>query len=209
MTTFYNQIAGQSLHRLAALCDGVFAIAMTLLVLNLAVPAREAIHSDADLWMALIALGPHLLTYLMSFLTLGIFWVGQQTAYELLAKSDRAYSWINLAFLLMVTLVPFSTALLAAFIRFRLALVIYWLNILMIGLLLLHAWNHARKFHLRKAEVPEHIHRALWRRIVVGQSLYAMGAALCVFSTWWSIGFIMAVQIQYAIAPRFKPFTWL
>jgi len=79
MTTSYNQIAGQSVEHLAALSDGIFAVAMTLLVLDLHAPAAEAIHSEGDLRLALIVLAPRLLTYMMSCLTLGIFWVGQQT----------------------------------------------------------------------------------------------------------------------------------
>ena len=79
MTTGYNQIAGQSAERLAALSDGVFAVAMTLLVLDLRAPAAEVIHSERDLWHALLPLAPRLLMYMMSFMTLGIFWVGQQT----------------------------------------------------------------------------------------------------------------------------------
>jgi uncharacterized membrane protein len=79
MNISYNRIAGQSVERLAALSDGIFAVAMTLLVLDLHVPAREFIRSDGDLRRALAAMAPQLLVYLMSFVTLGIFWVGQQT----------------------------------------------------------------------------------------------------------------------------------
>ena len=79
MPLTYNRIAGQSVERLAALSDGVFAVAMTLLVLDLRVPATEAIRNEHDLWHALLGLSPRLLMYMMSFLTLGIFWVGQQT----------------------------------------------------------------------------------------------------------------------------------
>jgi uncharacterized membrane protein len=65
--SLYNRIAGQNLERLAALSDGVFAVAMTLLVLDLHAPAAEAIHSEHDLLTALLALAPRLVTYLMSF----------------------------------------------------------------------------------------------------------------------------------------------
>jgi uncharacterized membrane protein len=58
MPTTYNAIAGQSVERIAALSDGIFAVAMTLLVLDLKVPATEAVHSERDLWRALITLSP-------------------------------------------------------------------------------------------------------------------------------------------------------
>jgi len=85
MDTSYNQVAGQSVERLAALSDGIFGVAMTLLLLELHVPAKELINSEGDLRSALARLAPQLLVYLMSFLTLGIFWVGQQTQLNHLA----------------------------------------------------------------------------------------------------------------------------
>jgi uncharacterized membrane protein len=134
--TRYDQIAGQSVERLAALSDGIFAVAMTVLVLDLRVPAAEAVHTERDLWHALVALSPRLLVYLMSFLTLGIFWVGQQTQLNYLARSDRNLSWIHIAFLFAVSLMPFSTTLLAQFIAYRLALLAYWVNLALLGLVL-------------------------------------------------------------------------
>ncbi|MGH2388392.1 MAG: TMEM175 family protein, partial [Chloroflexota bacterium] len=73
--TTYNLFAGQSLDRLAALSDGLFAIAMTLLALNLHVPVSGAIHGEGDLWHALGKLSPSLVTYFMTFLTLGIIFL--------------------------------------------------------------------------------------------------------------------------------------
>ena len=134
MTTPYNRIAGQSVERLAALSDGIFAVAMTLLVLDLRAPAVESVHSERDLWHALAALSPRLLMYAMSFMTLGIFWVGQQTQLNHLVRSDRSLSWIHIAFLFVVSITPFSTAFLAEFMAYRLALLLYWLNILLLGL---------------------------------------------------------------------------
>ena len=79
MATLYNRIAGQSVERLAALSDGIFAVAMTLLVLDIHAPTSEAVHGEHDLWRVLVALSPRLLMYGMSFMPLGFFWVGQQT----------------------------------------------------------------------------------------------------------------------------------
>ena len=218
MRTYYNRIAGQSLERLAALSDGIFAVAMTLLVLDLHVPvvqglthvvqplwASGAIQSEQVLWDALVKLAPSLLTYLMSFLTLGIFWVGQQTQLNQFARSNRTLAWIHIAFLMMVTLTPFSTALLAAFITYRLALVVYWLNILLIGVVLFGSWRYARSSGLIKGETTMETHMATERRIVIAQALYAFGALLCVINTYVSIAFIVLVQLNYVIAPRLGP----
>ncbi|MFZ0480443.1 MAG: TMEM175 family protein [Terriglobales bacterium] len=198
----YNLIAGQNVERLAALSDGIFAVAMTLLVLDLRVPSREAIHSGAELRHALIACAPQFVAYLMSFITLGIFWVGQQTQLNHLARTNRSLSWIHLLFLFAVSIMPFSTRLLAEFISYRTALLGYWLNILLLGAALYFSWICALGAGLVKEEISLQIATAIKRRIVIAQSLYALGAALCFFNTYWSIAFIVLVQLNYAIAPR-------
>lgn len=190
------------MERLAALSDGVFAVAMTLLVLDLKVPAFGAVHGEHGLWLALMALSPRLLIYMMSFLTLGIFWVGQQTQLNHLARSDRSLTWIHIAFLFAVTLTPFSTMLLAEFHIYRLALIVYWLNILLLGVVLYVSWICAVGSRLVKEDVLAGVPAAIKQRIVIAQALYAVGAFLCVFNTYWSIGFIVLVQLNYAIAPR-------
>jgi uncharacterized membrane protein len=197
----YNFIAGTSVERLAALSDGVFAVAMTLLVLDLHTPAAALIHSDADLLRALKVLAPQLLVYMMSFLTLGIFWVGQQTQLNHFTGTDRDLSWVHLLFLFVVSLMPFSTSLMSAFIFYRVALLIYWLNILLLGAVLFASWRLALRHGLLNDEAKSRSY-AIQRRIVVAQALYAVGALLCVFSTLLSLGFIVLVQLNYALAPK-------
>jgi uncharacterized membrane protein len=92
MSTSYDQIAGQSVERLAALSDGIFAVARTLLALDLCVPAAEGVHTERDLWRSLAVLVPQLVMYMTSFLTLGIFWVRQQTELNHLARSHRSFT---------------------------------------------------------------------------------------------------------------------
>ena len=202
MTT-YNQIAGRSVERLAALSDGIFAVAMTLLVLDLRVPLVGVIHSERDLWHALGAAAPQIVMYMMTFLTLGIFWIGQQTLLNHLSRSDRGLTWLHLAFLFAVTLMPFSTRLLAEFAAYRAALIVYWANIVLLGATLYFSWGCAVRGGLVKNDVSPEIIAAICRRIISGQSLYAFGALLCLFNTYWSIAFIVVVQLNYAIAPRF------
>jgi uncharacterized membrane protein len=201
----YNIIAGQSLERLAALSDGVFAIAMTLLVLDLHVPAAGGVSSEHDLWRALTQLAPRFVAYLMSFLTLGIFWVGQQTQLSRFTRCDRDLAWIHIGFLLAVSMTPFSTALLAEFISYRVALLIYWLNIVLLGLALFASWRYATGAGLLKDDTNEEIRHAVERRIIIAQALYAVGALLCIVNTYLSIAVIVLVQLNYVIAPRFRP----
>lgn len=216
MSTTYNNIAGQSLERLSALSDGIFAVAMTLLVLDLHIPASKVIHSEQPLWMsgaiqsegglwsALTKLAPSLITYFMSFLTLGIFWVGHQTQLGHLARGNRNFTWINLGFLLVVSVMPFSTALLAAFSTYRIALVAYWLNIFLLGAVAFSGWRYAWRAGLVTDDTTADMRSAVERRIVGAQALYALGALLCVVNTYVSIAVIVLVQLNYVIAPRIR-----
>jgi uncharacterized membrane protein len=204
MRLSYNDIAGKSVERLAALSDGIFAVAMTLLVLDLRVPVADAIHSEHELWSALTGLAPYIVMYMMSFLTLGIFWVGQQTQLNHLARAHRSMAWIHILFLFAVTLTPFSTLLLAQFYHYRVALLAYWANILLLGVALYLSWDCATSLGLLKADMDAGVPGAIQRRIVTGQAMYALGAALCVLSTELSVAFIVVVQLYYAIAPRIR-----
>jgi uncharacterized membrane protein len=200
----YNRVAGGALERLAALSDGVFAFAMTLLVLDIRVPAVGTVHTEGELWHALLALLPRFVMYAMSFLTLGIFWVGQQTQLNHLERADRDLAWLHIGFLAAVAIMPFSTRLLAEFIQYRTALLVYWGNIFVLGVILYCAWAYAQRAHLTRADTGPQIVVAVDRRIITAQSLYALGAALCLINTYCSIAFIFLVQLNYALAPNFR-----
>ena len=204
MPTAYHRIAGTSLERLAALSDGIFAVVMTLLVLDLHVPVVEGLHSETALWHELGRLAPQLLSYLLSFLTLGIFWVGQQTQLNQLARSNRDLTWIYLGFLLAVSLMPFSTGLLAEFITFRIALVLYWLNLLLLGVLLFASRRYAIRAGLLKDDVTPEQLAAGERRIVVYQALYAFCLLVGMISTYAAITLLVLLQLNSAVAPRIR-----
>jgi uncharacterized membrane protein len=201
MITSYNRIAGQSVERLAALSDGIFGVAMTLLAIDLRVPARELIHHERDLRQALFAISPEVLVYLLSFLTLGIFWVGQQSQLNHLRRSDIRLTWIHLAFLFAVTLMSFSTKLLGTHHPYRTALLEYWGNILIFGAMLYASWGYATRAGLIKDDISPEVRAAVCRRIIIGQSWYAFGAVLCVFSTYLSVLVIIFVQLFYILSP--------
>jgi uncharacterized membrane protein len=202
MPTLYNRIQGRNTERLAALSDGIFAVAMTLLVLDLHVPSAAQVHGERQLLTALGAFGPQWVAYCMSFLTLGIFWAGQQTQLNHIAEGTRDLTWIHLCFLFTITMMPLSTRLLAEFISYRVALGIYWLNIFLPGAMLYWSWAHATHANLVKPDTPDEVRGSICRRILIAQSLYAAGTALCFINTWVSIAAIVLVQLNYAIAPR-------
>jgi TMEM175 potassium channel family protein len=184
----YNRFTGQSLEHLTALSDGLFAVAMTLLVLDLRVPvgAAGAAYSEHGLAAALLELGPNFAAYLLSFTMLGTFWLAQHTLLGILGRCDRTLSWINLGFLFVVSLLPFSAALLAHYVHLRLAVGVYWLNLLLLGV--------GRQARSRLATFR--------RRILLAQTLYALAALICLISTQASVIALAVVQLYFIVSPR-------
>jgi uncharacterized membrane protein len=213
MPITYHRFAGSSLERLAALSDGVFAVAMTLLVLDLKPPSVPK-RAQQPIWSggggsehALLHglshdVAPRLLPYAMSFLTLGIFWVGQQSQLENFTRSTRALTWIHLTFLLGVTLMPFSTGLLAQDTTYRLSMAVYWLNLFLLGAVLFVSLTYAERAGLMSTDTTPDMRTAMRRRIVIYQCLYAVAALTCLINTYLAIGLLIALQLNSVIAPR-------
>ena len=212
MPEHYDRIAGRSLARLSALSDGIFAIAMTILVLELRVPVLDAAHAQEPLWRsgavsqeqavlnALSDVAPHLLVYVMTFLTLGIFWLAQQSQLDSLAATTRRLTWIHLALLFAVTLMPFSTALLGEYIDFRLALVVYWLNLVLLGGLLWGALRYAARAGVLGPAFTPDVLAASRRRIAGYQALYALAVATSVVSTYLAIALLVVLQLHSVLS---------
>ncbi len=202
MHMHYNRIAGGDVGRIEALSDGVFAFAATVLVLDFHSPDPAGIHTEAELLGALAASAPRLLPWLLSLLTLGIFWLGQQTQLSRLARSNRDLTWLHFLFLAFVTALPFSTRLLADFFTYRAAFLIYWANILMLGVSVYATWAYAERADLVREDAHAEVSWAIRRRIVIAQSLYAAGALVGMISVPLGTVLIILIQINYAIAPR-------
>ncbi len=118
--------------RLRALADGVFAIVMTLLVLELGVPVVKGLSSNTELLHQLVEMWPEFLIYGLSFMILGIFWVIHHTIYAEVKRYDTTLVWLNILFLMFVSLVPFSTALVGKNGFIKVTAVIYGINMLLL-----------------------------------------------------------------------------
>ena len=109
-----NLISGLSKTRIEALTDGIFAIAITLMVFDIKVPAVTQMN-QLNLRHELIQLWPRFLAYVISFVMLGVYWVGHHNQYHYIRRTDRPFLWINIFFLMGISLIPFSTGLLGQF----------------------------------------------------------------------------------------------
>jgi len=99
--------------RMVPLTDGVLSIAMTLLVLDVHLPGEIAGLSDGELWKQLIDIWPHIFSYVLSFLVIAVLWISHVQKFRHLKRMTGLMVWLNILFLLGVSIVPFTTALLA------------------------------------------------------------------------------------------------
>jgi uncharacterized membrane protein len=134
-----------SKHRIEALTDGIFAIVMTLIVLELKVPELERHASNAEILEKLRALGPPLLSFFLTFVLAGLFWFLHHTLTQFVRHMTRPLILLNLLFLMFVSLLPFSAAMLGRFLRAPIALQLYYGHQLVLGLLLAVQWEVVRR----------------------------------------------------------------
>jgi uncharacterized membrane protein len=101
--------------RLETFCDGVFAIALTLLIFDIRIPSTVLIHTDADFWLALKNITPSILAFVLSFIVILITWVNHHNTFKLVGKSSASFIYANGLMLLAVVFLPFPTALLGEY----------------------------------------------------------------------------------------------
>jgi uncharacterized membrane protein len=99
--------------RTLAFSDGVIAVAITLLILEIRLPEEFGEFTDAELWAALVTLWPRFVAFLISFGVIGIYWLNHHRKFDLIVKSDSGLKWLNLLFLLTICVIPFVTAVIA------------------------------------------------------------------------------------------------
>ncbi len=134
-----------SAHRIEALTDGVFAIAMTLLVIELKLPDPHAIRDAEGLARALAELSPKAIAWTISFGVLAFFWVGHHRVFRHALRTDGPLLTLNLAELAVVTLMPFSCSLIGEFPRSLVAQAIYSANMFLLGATALAVARYIRR----------------------------------------------------------------
>jgi TMEM175 potassium channel family protein len=194
---------GLTKSRIEALCDGVFAIAMTLMVFNLKVPAVAIAAGSTDLADALFALWPQFLSYAISFVMLGVFWIGHHNQFHYIRRTDRVLLWINIAFLMFVTAIPFSTQVLGQYRSQPAAVVFYAVNLVLVGFLLYGQWWYATvNRHLVDADLDPTFTKLVGNRILLGCLLLLLSITMSLISTRLSLLVFSAIAIFYIIPGR-------
>ena len=193
--------------RVEAFSDGVFAIAITLLVLEIHVPDAVEIHDAGGLVPALLPLWPAFLSYLASFLTIGVIWLNHHRVFTVIVKVDRVLNWWNLMLLLAVAFIPFPNALVAQTLPegiqsadARSAAVIYGVVFTLATVPWVFIWLHVRR---RPELVGHQVSASRWRtyirRPLIGMGIYAVSAVLGYFLPLPAVILYIALAVFFAL----------
>ena len=191
--------------RIVFFSDAVFAIAITLLIIEVKVPHLEHDASDREFWIALIKLIPNFFGYFFSFFVIGAYWVGHHRIYGHIVRWDYGLVWRNILFLMAIGFMPFSTAFFTEIFPPRFVpLALYALTFSAAGLLELWQWRYAVKKGLVDEELnPMLVSYFSWRMMslpIVGVVAILIGLV----NTWFSgFAFFMIPVIQRIINSRF------
>jgi uncharacterized membrane protein len=191
-----------STNRLEAFSDGVIAVAITLLVLNIDLPHLRPHQSLAG---GLIGQWPVYVAYAVSFLTIGIIWVNHHVMIGRLREADRAILFLNLLLLMSIAVLPFATRLMAAYLRNshgqHLATGVYSGAFLVMALFFATLNRHIllTKAHLLHLDLSIEQRRQILFRSIAGVVPYAIATALAVVSAYVTLGICAALAIFYAL----------
>ena len=186
--------------RIEAFSDGVFAIAITLLILDLRVPSVEE-FGTGGLAGALAHLWPSYLAFFMSFAVILVMWVNHHRIFSIIIKVDDAFMYWNGLLLLAVTTVPFPTALLAEYLlarEARTAAAVYAGVGFLIALAFTGLWRHATRQKRLLAPGSEEQVARLSRQYRYGPFAYLAAFALAFVSSWASVGLCLALAVFFA-----------
>ena len=185
--------------RIATLADGVFAIVMTLLVLGIEMP--EVPHDQLQerfTWEVLL-LWPRIAAFVVSFLVLGIYWMGHHTQFHFVESVNRPLLWINIFFLMSVSLVPFTTRLVGHYGTEGFSLLLYAANLVLISLLLLGHLRYAGRAGLLKPVADDELVGNATRQILVGPVFYLAAIAVSVLDPRWALLVILAAPVLHIL----------
>ena len=189
--------------RLEAFSDGVFAIAITLLILEIKVPPI------ADLGRGLLQLWPSYLAYAISFIVIGAIWMNHHAMFQWIERSDQKLLLLNTLHLMFIAFLPFPTAVLAealhAGVSASTAAAFYGGTLTLIGVLVTVMWNYAaRHRELLSEKVNPALAKAIGGRFLIGPLGYALATALAFVNPWISIALFIGLNV-YFLWPRETP----
>jgi uncharacterized membrane protein len=194
-------MARMSTARLEAFSDGVFAIAITLLVLELGVQS-----GTRDLGSQLLHIWPSYLAYVTSFLTIGVIWVNHHSLFAFVDRVDRVLLFLNTLLLLAIAFTPFPTRLIAEFLREgdneRTAALAYGITFVIMAVMFQLLWRWmATGRRLIRPDVPQAEVDDITRTFLPGIPIYAGATLVALASPLASVALYLAIAVFYALPP--------
>ena len=188
--------------RVETLSDSLFAIVMTILVIDIKVPISFFPLSNSGLYYSLQSLGLLLSGYIVSFLVLSMFWMSHHVLFHAVSKNvNRQLITLNVLFLMFVALVPFSTHLLGVYHEYKTAVFVYGINIIVIGITLVLMLNYALySREIKNGKLTDHTIRRIKIRIMLPPLFAALAILVSSYSIPISL-FLFAFPIMFNIIP--------
>lgn len=195
--------------RIEAFSDGVFAIIVTLLVLEIHVPQVQGQDISAVLERSLLAMAPKFLSYILSFVIVCIWWVAHHHLFHILKRSDRGLLWLNSLFLLWLAFIPFPTALMGDFPGVRLAVMCYGAVTTLAGVSFCLMRYYV--FYVGKL-VDERIDRRLLKlammRSVMNPVLHCIAVLLAFVDTRLSIALYIILPLMFFLPSKLERYGY-
>jgi len=185
--------------RVLALSDGVCAIIITLLVLEIHIP--EQLHNGETLLGEIKDIRPSVVAFLISFVVVAIAWVGHRDLFTVIRRADRALVWLNLLYLLPLCLVPFGAALIARYPHDAVALRLYGLMLVLIAATRVVIWVYATGNSHLLYEAPDRKFRRAGVAVAIGPAIaYLVAIVIADVAPTGSMLIYGAVPIAYFVA---------
>ena len=185
--------------RLEALGDGIFSIAMTIMVIELALPVVKDASGNA-FWNALKIVSSDFLCYVISFVVLGIMWFGHRMMFEYIGRTNRYFIFLGVLFYMVVCLVPFSTRFLAAETLKWYAIMLYGINLSLCNLTLYAQWIYGiNRKRLLERELPEEVRKEAQKLFLLSPCVYAVAIVISFFAPLVSVIIYVVTPIVYLI----------
>lgn len=184
-------------HRLETLVDGVFAIVLTLLIIDIKI---SHVDLDSELTRQLIELIPKFFAYFLSFIILGLLWFSHQMVSHYVVRSDRVHIWLNLLFLMFIALIPFSASLLGENLTHNSATIFYGVNLLITGVIQYVHWEYiTQKNRLIDKNLDRRLVRAVQKIFLLLPLTYAIAIEVSFFSIPTSLALYSLITLVGAL----------
>jgi uncharacterized membrane protein len=186
--------------RLTAMSDGVFSIVITLMVLSIRIPDIATDRVVQELPQHLMKMLPDLVTLIISFIILGIYWIGHNNVFTHIISHDRPLLWLNIFFLMSVATIPYPTTLIVRYGQAQTSIIIYAANLIVGGVLLdVIWWYGSRNRHLMCEGIDPKLISSFHHRILTGPIIYLFAVGVSFVSVMVAKLLFVAAVIYYLI----------